>query len=287
MKKKLFLIPILLLSLSYSSYAHKIFEEITLAKSTAPYLLKITMDHLRLEKLSTTEAQEAITNLKELNENTNGTQLIDQHFFIVSGIYKSALNYKFKVSSSTDTLSSLQVKSLNEKLANNKLIYTPFAQFIIKSVYYDFEEYLKDNYFDNFQALKNSDNKSFLKANQLRKLLKYSGQWVNTILSSSPTQFNQICTQVILAFLQQSNIQSRLFFLHSPALKEDMSLFKGLDTAKVQSFMNKKEEGFEYKDPNAEILIEKSASPNLDMLKIDPIEKATEEIDRLFEKGEF
>ena len=205
MKKKLFLIPILLLSLSYSSYAHKIFEEITLAKSTAPYLLKITMDHLRLEKLSTTEAQEAITNLKELNENTNGTQLIDQHFFIVSGIYKSALNYKFKVSSSTDTLSSLQVKSLNEKLANNKLIYTPFAQFIIKSVYYDFEEYLKDNYFDNFQALKNSDNKSFLKANQLRKLLKYSGQWVNTILSSSPTQFNQICTQVILAFLQQSN----------------------------------------------------------------------------------
>ena len=87
--------------------------------------------------------------------------------------------------------------------------------------------------------------------------------------------------------MQQSNIQSRLFFLHSPALKEDMSLFKGLDTAKVQSFMNKKEEGFEYKDPNAEILIEKSASPNLDMLKIDPIEKATEEIDRLFEKGEF
>lgn len=280
-----FLILFFLFLNSFNLRAEDVFKSITVNTDKTPYLLQLMLTHLQSEIIDIKDSQEILKGLIELEENLRGLSLVDQKFFVVSEVHKSILNFKFKVKTTTDTLSSFEIKALPKKLNDNKVVYSPFSQFIIQSTYLDFEAYLEKDYFDNYQTLKNIRNRSFKKANQLRKALKYSGQWVNNINSHLPNKFNQLVTQVIKNFVKNASIQSKVFFIHSPKLKEANPVFSGLGDIKIKSFLSLNPAEVDQTPPDLEV--ERKAFDAVKSLKIDPIDKAREDIDKLFENNDL
>ena len=267
-------------------HAEEVFNHLSTTKGNAPYLLDLALLHLQTEKIDHETAKEILRNLKSLNDNLSGISKADQHFFIISELYKSILNYKFNVKTSTDSISSIQIKSLNTNLTKYKVVYSSFAQFIIQSTYLDFEDFIKDNYFDDFQALKGNKKQSYVKATKLRKVLKYSGQWVSIISTTPATQFNKIGTDLISNFLENTSKQSQTFRLHAPQLKEPQTLINGLDHIAVETYIKALPDKMATLPTEISPLqIKDQAAESVKALEVDPIEKAAEDLDSLFKNN--
>jgi hypothetical protein len=269
----------------HNSRAEEVFTHLRAIPKVTPYLLNVSLNHLQTENIPPNLSQKIIKSLETINENIEKLKRADQTFFIISEMYKSILNFKFKTISSTDTLSTVQIKSISKRLELNKVIYSSFAQFIIQSTILDFKDFIKDDYFDNFQALKNTRSSSYLKENKLKKILKYSGQWVNIISSTTPNQFNKICTELLVSFLKNAAIQSKIFLLHAPQLVVATPILTGFPSVKIQSFMAKDFSNLPVDQISAPVETRREALETVKQLEIDPVERASEDIDAIFKNG--
>lgn len=268
---------------SFSAFSNPIFVNVKPSGKQTPYLLTLMLNHLQVEQISTDNAKVILKNLKEMNTNLSGVKPLNQKFFLSSEVYKSILNFRFKTKVSSDILSSIQIKKIEKKLNQFKIIYSPFSQFIIQSVYQDFVEFLEGNYIDRYQTLSNVEGITYLKSQKLKKVIKYSGRWANMILDLAPERFNKIATELIINFSENAKIQSKVFELHSPIMNTKQPPLTGLDLVEVTAFLNTRD-----------IIPEKEAiSPKMDAIKaidglnVDPLEKATQDIDELFKNNKL
>lgn len=260
---------------SQSIYSANIFKQISISSQKAPYFFQLILIHLQMQPIETRDAQEILQHLIEINKNMGLLPLIDQKFFTTSEIYKSLLNFPFDIKTSTDTINSSDLKSLKKKLDRNKVTYSPFSQFIIESTYLDFKNWLK---IEDFRSAPNMSPKEIF---HLKKLLKYSGPWVNHINSYSPAQFNQLTTKVIINFLRTARIQLQAFPVYSRARKKPTPFLTGLSDIRIKNFL-------ELKPDSSTLPISKedeSAINEVKDLQVDPIDKAQEDIDKFFKNN--
>lgn len=275
------------------SYAANIFSNLNVNKSVAPYILELILNHIQTSQLTDSETKLIATELQQLNQNISSQNKPDQQFFIISELYKAVLNYDFKKKSSSDTIDKKQIENLSTLLLNYKVIYTPFSAFIIQSTINDFQEFTKDGFLDNYQATKSSRNSSYLKENQLKKVLKYSGQWVSLISSIPAEKFNNICTDLLIEFIKNTARQSSLFKLHAQKSLKPVYPLEGFQSPTMQNILNntadiKNEQIMtETTAPVSTISSKAKAQQVIKDLNVDPVEKAADDIDLIFKNNTF
>lgn len=278
---KYFIIFCFLLSLP--CFSAEVFNSITVKKAKTPYLLTLIIDHLKIVPLAPSKAKVILRKLKSLSDNLEQMDPINQKFFISSEIYKAALNFEFKKKSSQDTINGVDIEKLEKRLIQYKVIYSPFAQFIIQSTYQDFAPFLKDNFIDRYQSMTTSSGLKYVKAQKLKKLLKYSGKWVIAINDLAPEKLNGICTQLIMNYLENAKLQSKIFKLHALKQEKKNPPLEGFELAKVQSFLNK-EASDQLNESPPKSSPKREATKAIENINVDPVDKATQDIDKLFEQ---
>lgn len=155
------------------------------------------------EDLSFELAKQAASSARLVNNDLQKVPVPNALFLVKSEIYKGLLNNPLLPRNEEVFLSESLLKSVEKKLEKNKLIYSDFAEWTIRSVLSELEPYRQNKFLDRRQTLAGNDPEQRAKALQLEKTASYLTPWIRAFNENSPEQFNRLASEVAAALLKR------------------------------------------------------------------------------------
>ena len=199
-----------------------VLEGFSVKKKNFSTELELLTEHLAAaENLSKATAHEVAGAADLINGDLEATPQTNALFLIKSEIYKGLLNNQRLPYQDKIVLSEAIVKSVEQKLRKNNLIYTNFSKWIISSVLSELAPFRADGFLDRFQNVDRQSLKERGKALQLRKAAKFLSPWIIAFNQNSPEKFNQIATLTAVDLLKK--ISKKTFYFKNFASKHSQA----------------------------------------------------------------
>ncbi|MEX1099307.1 MAG: hypothetical protein WEB87_02705 [Bacteriovoracaceae bacterium] len=182
--------------------------------------LELLAAHLEGSKLSQDLAQEVVGAAALINADLKKTPKSNALFLIKSEIYKGLLDNQRLSYSDKALMREALVKGVEQKLKKNKIVYTPFATWIVSSVLSELSAYRGDGFLDRYQTISRNDLKEKAKALQLEKLVKYLSPWIIAFNEKTPQEFNHLVALVSVDLLKRISKKTFYFKEYSSSHSE-------------------------------------------------------------------
>lgn len=203
-------------------------QSVSFHKELVPYELELLVKHL--ERFPHPEKKSSyLDQLKVINQDLAFANKEETFLLFKSEIYKNILdNESLKVDANAIRVTSTLIKSVNEKLDKNKLVYSDFSQWILLSITSDLNEFIADGFLDRAENINRNNQQDMTRLAKLNKMLSYLSPWIEVFVRVSPQQFNQFVT--IVADETIDKIVQRTFFFQNFSLKLESRETKTLFT---------------------------------------------------------
>ncbi|MDH5415576.1 MAG: hypothetical protein OEW87_15675, partial [Flavobacteriaceae bacterium] len=93
--------------------------------------------------------------------------------------------------------------------------YSDFTLFIVQSTLSDFKSFTKDGLLERYNKKTIYSNKDIKQLTALKKRLKYSAPWITLFLNDDKKKYAHKLNNLIIEFMHNLAIQSKLFSLHN------------------------------------------------------------------------
>jgi hypothetical protein len=216
------------------------FKLISTNEQDTPYLIKVMLEHLQTVNTPTEESIQLLNDMNRINLNFQNMNKLNKLFLVTSESQKAILNFKHSGSAKSNTIMSTELSMVQQKLKSNDLIYSNFSKYIINESTRDFDQFQEKEFLDNYQNNSSKDSKKLLKIAQLKRRIKYSGPWINAILTSHAKSFNEELSLLITTLFRNLAEQSLLFTLHKTNSNggEAPVMFLGLSDIRIKNYIS-------------------------------------------------
>lgn len=221
--------------------------------------------------------KELYNQLITINRNTQTLSLEKLNLLLMSEFYKLTLSSDLIKQTQTQ-MSKATINSAREKLFNSKNNYSPLSKHIVEQIIADYETYLRTNSLRKYYS---GDLKQIKEVTNLKKILRYTSAWINSVNTLTPGKFNKLITEHSIKYLNNLSVKSAIFKFHSsPEQKTYSALFKIKNLQQHQGYFAKQQIPDTKQNPL------KQASQIIEKLKVSPEDSASKEIDNLLENIE-
>ncbi len=182
-----------------------------ITSTAVPYEMELMFNHLKEQTISREQKEKLLADLEVINDDLSAIGTKANMFLMKSEILKGILTNQYLKKEARVQVSSSTVDSIQKKVQSNKVIYSNFSAWIIKSILNDLSEYSKNNFLNKYENVSRSNSKDTIKAKKLKKLLKYTSSLINSFLRKSPEEFNHLVTNITLDTISRLALKSYYF----------------------------------------------------------------------------
>ena len=232
--------------------------------------------HIVIEHLKQQEKLHLIKSdlLKIKNSFQYITSIEDLNELINLEVHKIVLNTNLEKNKVRRSIKVQDIKKAKDELKLKIKNLSRFSILTLSKSIEDFTDFLNKNQLEIYQENKTSSKLSAMVKIRIQKHLKYSGPWLHIILNDTPTEINNLFTNIARQFISNLAEQLNVLRLHSfPPTPTPSPLISGLETLT--------------KKTKSEIRNQSSASPPtnpLELLKDIPSKSRKDSIDELLKQ---
>ena len=116
-------------------------DNLKITSTAVPYELELMFNHLKEQKTTANQKEKLFADLEIINDDLSAIGSKANMFLIKSEIYKGILTNQYLKKEAKVQVSAATVGSIEKKIQSNKVIYSNFSTWIIKSILNDLAEY--------------------------------------------------------------------------------------------------------------------------------------------------
>lgn len=186
-------------------------KQVELNTELTPTEFELVIDHLQNQSSLDNKQKHILMGLRLLATDLQGLDKATIIFFLKSEFYKYFLDNQHLPNSSNLDVSSSLLASVESKFKKNKINYSQLSIYIIQNILLDLKPYQADSFINNYKNVNRSNTSDLIRAQELRKKLKYISPWLLAFERLSLDKFNALITDTSIDYINIISKKSYLF----------------------------------------------------------------------------
>ncbi len=194
---------------------------VTVVSDHIPTELRLMLAHIEKIEKDPKQLTQVIDELQIIEKNLNKIEKRNTYFFIKTEIYKSLLKFSQEQNKQQFQITSIFLAEIQDKLTNNKLLYSEYSFWLISSILTDFESYLKDNKLEQAYSIKGISQAQAIEIKKMNRKIDFLAPLLQLFDQNNPADFEKVLSQNALTTLQVIAANSSYMQMHTNNLLDE------------------------------------------------------------------